>query len=162
MSGEYIDFGFDEFQKDLNKLDEKLKRIDEKQKDEIAQQVLSDVSQVFLAEQKRLLRSAPNPAYHRFADWLQVWIYKNKSGWRLQVGYPTDVIKEHIEVLIAEFGRPGAKGLKKGGKDSKGRKIGKIEAYSHIRASMFLKREEVMAEVQRRWEEEILEEWERG
>ena len=156
---EYMDFGLDEFQAKCAKLNEKFKELDEKQQEKLANEVLTDAAQLFLTEQKRLLAAAPNPKYAKFADWLEVWTYKGKNGWRVQVGYSTETIKEHLEVLIVEFGRPGARGLKKGGKDTLGRKIGKIDAYSHIRASMFLKKEDVMAEVQRRWEEEILKEW---
>ena len=156
---EYMDFGLDEFQRKAADLYEKFKELDQKQQDKLANDVITEAAQIFLAEQKRLLAASPNPAYHKFAEWLSVWTYKNKNGWRVQVGYTTEVINEHIEVLITEFGRPGARGLKKGGKDTLGRKIGKVESYSHIRASMFLKKEEVMAEVQRRWEEEILKAW---
>lgn len=156
---EYMDFGLDEFQQKAAELYKKFEALNRKTRNELAEKVITEAAQIFLAEQKRLLAASPNPEYCKFADWLSVWTYKNKNGWRVEVGYTTEVIKDHIEVLITEFGRPGARGLKKGGKDTLGRKIGKVEPYSHIRASMFLKKEEVMAEVQRRWEEEILKAW---
>lgn len=158
MSG-YIDLGLDGLQRDIQALDEKFRKMDKAVQDRIANEVIAEAGQIFLEEQKRLLAAAPNPKTRKFADWLKVWTYKNKSGWRVQVGYPTEVIREHIEVLITEFGRPGTKGIKKGGKDSRGRKIGKIEPYSVIRASMFLKKEDVMKEVERRFYEEIERIW---
>lgn len=158
MSG-YIDLGLDGFQRDIQALEEKFRKMDKEVQDRIAKEVVAEAGQIFLEEQKRLLASAPNPKYHQFADWLKLWTYKSKSGWRVHVGYPTEVIREHIGVLIVEFGRPGKKGKKKGGKDSLGRKIGKVEPYSHVVASMFLKREEVMEEVKRRFYEEIEKIW---
>lgn len=158
MSG-YIDLGLDGLQHDIQALDEKFQKLDATVQDKIASEVIAEAGQIFLEEQKRLLAAAPNPKYHQFADWLKVWTYKSKSGWNVQVGYPTEVIREHIEVLITEFGRPGTKGKKKGGKDSLGRKIGKVEPYSIIRASMFLKREDVTKEVKQRFYEEIEKIW---
>lgn len=158
MSG-YIDLGLDGFQRDVQALEEKFRKMDKEVQDRIAKEVVAEAGQIFLEEQKRLLASAPNPKYHQFADWLKLWTYKDKSGWHVHVGYPTEVIREHIGVLIVEFGRPGKKGKKKGGKDSLGRKIGKVEPYSHVVASMFLKREEVMEEVKRRFYEEIEKIW---
>lgn len=158
MSG-YIDLGLDGFQRDVQALEEKFRKMDKEVQERIAKEVVAEAGQIFLEEQKRLLASAPNPKYHQFADWLKLWTYKGKSGWHVHVGYPTEVIREHIGVLIVEFGRPGKKGKKKGGKDSLGRKIGKVEPYSHVVASMFLKREEVMEEVKRRFYEEIEKIW---
>lgn len=157
---EGMDFGLDELKKNAEKLAEDFAKLDDRFRERIAKEVLEEAGQIFLEEQKRLLSQAPNSdKIAKFANWLKVWIIETKTGWRLEVGYPTAVIRGHIEVMITEFGRPGARGLKKGGKDSKGRKIGKVEPYSHIRASMFLKREAVMAEVEQRIEEELLRVW---
>lgn len=157
---EGMDFGLDELKKNAEKLAEDFAKLDERFRERIAKEVLEEAGQIFLEEQKRLLSQAPNSdKIAKFANWLKVWIIETKTGWRVEVGYPTVVIRNHIEVMITEFGRPGAKGLKKGGKDSKGRKIGKVEPYSHIRASMFLKREAVMEEVRRRLEAELLRIW---
>lgn len=155
-----MDFGFDDLKKNAEKLAEDFGKLDDQFGKRIVKEVLEEAGQIFLEEQKRLLSQAPNSnKIAKFADWLKVWIIETKTGWRVEVGYPTAVIRNHIEVMITEFGRPGAKGLKKGGKDSKGRKIGKVEPYSHIRASMFLKKEAVMEEVRRRLEEELLRIW---
>lgn len=155
-----MDFGFDDLKKDAEKLMEEYQKLETKLKTRIAKEVLEEAGQIFLNEQKRLLSQAPNSnKIAKFADWLKVWIVETKTGWRLEVGYPTTVIRNHIEVMITEFGRPGAKGLKKGGRDSKGRKIGKVEPYSHIRTSMLLKRETVMKEIRGRLEAELLSIW---
>lgn len=156
---EGMDFGFDELKKDAERLMEKYQALETELKNRIAKEVLEEAGQIFLNEQKRLLSNAPSGRdIGKFAAWLRVRLMKTKKGWLVTVGYPAEVIREHIEVLIAEFGRPGAKGEKKGGKDSRGRRIGKVEPYSHIRAAMFLKKEEVMKEVQKRLEE-LLKIW---
>lgn len=185
MSG-YIDLGLDGLQHDIQALDEKFRKLDAAVQDKIASEVIAEAGQIFLEEQKRLLAAAPNPKMHKFADSLKIWERKSKGGWRVEVGYPAEMFsvvrkkrkskvkkgismsyehekyveeKDNIEVYIYEFGRPGAKGLKKGGTDTLGRKIGKTEPYSVIRASMFLKREDVMKEVEKRFYEEIERIW---
>lgn len=185
MSG-YIDLGLDGFQRDTQALEEKFRKMDKEVQDRIAKEVVAEAGQIFLEEQKRLLASAPNPKMRKFADSLKIWEHESKSGWRVEVGYPAEMFsvvrkkrkskvkkgvsmsyehekyveeKDNIEVYIYEFGRPGAKGLKKGGTDTIGRKIGKTEPYSVIRAAMFLKREEVVKEIERRFYEEIEKIW---
>lgn len=157
--GGYIDLGLDGLQRSIEELDKKFWELGKKARDKIAKEVIAEAGQIFLEEQKRLLAAAPNPKYAKFTAWLKVWTQETKSGWRVEVGYPTEVIREHIEVLIVEFGRPGKRGRKKGGKDKRGRKIGKIDSYSHIIASTFLKREDVMKEVKQRFYEEIEKLW---
>lgn len=162
---DYIDLGLDELQRSIKELDKKFEQLDQKVKDELAKQVVAEAGQLFLAEQKRLLATAPNPKMRKFANSLKVWTRQTKSGWQVNVGYPAEMFsetgngKENLEVFIYEFGRPGVRGKKKGGRDSLGRKIGKIEQYSVIRASLALKKEAVMKEVEQRFYEELRREW---
>lgn len=164
---DYIDLGLDELQRSIKELDKKFEQLDQKVKDELAKQVVAEAGQLFLAEQKRLLATAPNPKMRKFANSLKVWTRQTKSGWQVNVGYPAEMFsetgngKENLEVFIYEFGRPGVRGKKKGGRDSLGRKIGKIEQYSVIRASLALKKEAVMKEVEQRFYEELGKEWDR-
>lgn len=161
----YIDLGLDELQRGIKELDKKFEQLDQKVKDELAKQVVAEAGELFLAEQKRLLAAAPNPKMRKFASSLKVWTRQTKSGWQVNVGYPAEMFsetgngKENIEVFIYEFGRPGVKGKKKGGRDSLKRKIGKIEQYSVIRASLALKRKAVLKEVEQRFYEELGKEW---
>lgn len=163
----YIDLGLDELQQNIKELDKKFEQLGQKVKDELAKQVIIEAGELFLAEQKRLLAAAPNSKMRKFADLLKVYTRQTKSGWQVNVGYPAEMFsetengKENIEVFIYEFGRPGAKGKKKGGRDSLGRKIGKVEQYSVIRASMLLKKEQVMKEVEQRFYEELGKEWDK-
>lgn len=64
--------------------------------------------------------------------------------------------------MIIEFGRPGKKSRKKGDKDKLGRKIGAVQAYSHIRAALISKKKAITELAENRFRDEIEELWEKG
>ena len=57
-------------------------------------------------------------------------VVTKKGNANVLVGYDSNAIEQAPESVVIEFGRPGKK---RGGIDSKGRKIGKMEAIPHIR-----------------------------
>ena len=57
-------------------------------------------------------------------------VVTKKGNANVLVGYDSNAIEQAPESVVIEFGRPGKK---RGGIDSKGRKIGKMEAVPHIR-----------------------------
>ncbi|MCL1823926.1 MAG: hypothetical protein FWG44_06955 [Oscillospiraceae bacterium] len=95
-------------------------------------------------EQKRLI-AEKSP---KLAELITVSIHQNQARTKATVGFSGDVIKEHPEVLVMEFGRPGlspsSMRRRKYGfnKDSLGRNIGKVEGIAAIRRAWFSKRDE--------------------
>lgn len=153
MSTEFIELGVDEFEKKTALLTEDFAKIEKKLREEISKEVLEEAAQVFLNEQKAII----SQKYPQYVKWLTVWTKKSKNGYRLYVGYTN--VKDHLEVMITEFGRPGARGGKKGGKDSLKRKIGKVEPFPHIRASKILKQDEFNEKLAQLLEKRLAEEW---
>ena len=144
----------------IKQLDEMGKEI----KDNVCKEAVTKAAPVLLDEEIRLLQKAPNfPRFKAISpSMLMSRVYKNKDGaYIAQCGYNTETIEQHIEVLILEFGRPGngKRSVKKGGIDKIGRKIGVVQPYSHIRAAMYNKKDElrelvgsyVLDEAERLW-----------
>ncbi len=139
-----IEMGFESVDEGINSLIADLDKISNYAKEKICKEAVEGAVAIVFDEEKRIL--AANPKYSGFAKQLSCTIQKNRhSGYTAYCGYSTEVIKNNIEVLIIEYGRPGhgKKALKKHGRDIKGRKIGVVQPYSHIRAAWFVKKDEV-------------------
>lgn len=120
-------------------IDELIKMLDEISgltRNRVCKEAVTKAVPVIYNEEKRILSA--NPKYSHFANLLSYDVYKNRHGnYVANCGYSTETINEHMEVLIIEFGRSGGK------IDKKGRKIGVVQPYSHIRAAWFSKKDEV-------------------
>lgn len=139
-----IQMGFEGVEEEINSLIADLDRISNYTKDKFCKEAVEGAAEIVFDEEKRIL--AANPKYSGFARLLSCEVQKNKhNGYAAYCGYSSDVIKDHIEVLIIEYGRPGhgKKALKRHGTDKKGRKIGIVQPYPHIRAAWFSKKDEV-------------------
>lgn len=139
-----IQMGFEGAEEEINALIADLDRISNYTKDKICREAVEGAAQIVFDEEKRIL--AANPKYSGFADLLSCEVQKNRhGGYIAYCGYSTEVIKENIKVLIIEYGRPGhgKKAVRKHGIDRKGRKIGVVQPYPHIRAAWFSKKGEV-------------------
>lgn len=173
-------FSSDGAEEDMKDLLLTLTRMEKRLKDPICSKAIDAAAPILLEEEKRLLERAPN--YHNFPNlktsWLTIRKFKNRHlRWIAQVGYESDIIEKHPETLILEFGRPGHSKirelkkpdrskqgsfltLRRCGRDKKGRKIGVIQPYSHIRAAWFAKKDEIRKcvakiifdEIERTWE----------
>lgn len=139
-----IQMGFEGAEEEINSLIADLDRISNYTKDKFCKEAVEGAAEIVLDEEKRIL--AANPKYSGFAKQLSCEVQKNKhNGYVAYCGYSSEVIKDRIEVLIIEFGKPGhgQKALKRHGIDTKGRKIGVVQPYPHIRAAWFSKKDEV-------------------
>jgi len=155
MSSEEF-FSVDGLGEDINRLIAKLDSLDRKVKNEIINKAAIEGAEILLAEQRRIIQGK----YPQFTNWLQCGVRQNaRTGTTIAwAGYNTETIKEHFEVLIVEFGRPSPK--RKNGRDKLGRRIGAVQPYSHIRASIFNKKSEIakhvgsvlFSEVKKIWE----------
>lgn len=136
--------GFEGAEEEINALISDLDRISNYTKEKICKEAVEGAAQTVLDEEKRIL--AANPKYSSFSDLLSREVQKNKhGGYVAYCGYSTEVINNHIEVLIIEYGRPGhgKKAIQKHGIDKRGHKIGVVQPYPHIRAAWFSKKDEV-------------------
>lgn len=143
---------------DIKQLINQLYKLDKQAVNQIMPEVMQAVGNELLDEEKRII----NGKYPQFSDKLSVMNEHTGKLWRVKAGYSTEVINSNIEVLITEFGRPGKKARKKGGKDSKGRKIGAIEPYPHIRAALINKKEQVLKLAEKMLLERIEREWQKN
>lgn len=138
------EMGFEGATEGINDLISKLNEISTTTLQSACKDAVTNAVPIVLNEEKRILSA--NPKYAKFAKMLSYDVYKNRFGnYVANCGYSTETIKNNIEVLIIEFGRPGSskKAVQKGGIDKKKRKIGVIQPYSHIRAAWFSKKDEV-------------------
>lgn len=148
----------------IKQLINQLDKLDKHAVNQIMPEVMQAVGNELLQEEKRILsggRTQTGKPF-KFADKLSVMTEHTGKLWRVKAGYSTEVINSNIEVLITEFGRPGKKARKKGGKDSKGRTIGVVQPYPHIRAALINKKEQVLKLAEKMLLERIEREWQKN
>ena len=125
----------------IAELDSKLAKIERDVSDEIMNTVLKEAAGMLQDEQKRILAAAPSPGIRSLAADLSIWKDNSKPAPRkvsYRAGYSGDKINQSIKYFVIEYGRPGKKHKVT---DSKGRRIGRVQPYSHIRATWFLKQD---------------------
>ena len=138
-----------------------LNELDSKVTDEIMPDVVEEAGETLLQEERRILNAKPykKNGPRELPTLLTKETIKIGKVYKAKAGYTTEAIRNHPETVITEFGRPGKKGRKKGGKDSKGRKIGVVQAYPHIRTAVINKKDEIYENAERRFKEAIEREW---
>lgn len=159
MAGDFIEMNHDELMKQIANLDRKLSEMDEKISGEISDRVIKEAAFQLHNEQKRLLSQAPTPGIRRLASDLSVWkSSKGETSGKVsyRTGYSDDKISKSIKYFVVEFGRPGKKNKQK---DKKGRRIGRVEPYSHIRAAKFTLGDSINKFIAERINSEIDKKW---
>ena len=159
MADEFIDMNHAELMRQLADFDKKLAQMDEKVSNEISETVIREAANKLHSEQKRILSGAPTEGIRRLADDLSVWKDNSRPAPRkvsYRAGYSDDKIRKSIKYFVIEYGRPGKKHKEK---DKKGRKIGRIQPYSHIRAAWFISKDDINKFIAERLSEEILKHW---
>ena len=159
MSDDFIDMNHAEIMRQLADFDRKLAQMDEKVSNEIAEKVIKEAANKLHSEQKRILSGAPTEGIRRLADDLSVWKDNSRPAPRkvsYRAGCSDDKINKSIKYFVIEYGRPGKKNK---AKDSKGRRIGRIQPYSHIRAAWFINKDAINKFIAGRLDEEIQRRW---
>jgi len=161
MADEIFDLGFSGMQMELDKLILALDRMSD-DVDGNALQAMEESAEIIAAEQKRLLAAAHfRKPTADLASLIRVHKAKNKRYYHLRIGYDSEAIHEHPELLVIEFGRPGKSARRSGKTDSLKRKKGDFPPVTpHIRAGLDLSkdkaaanfRDKIMEIVRRRWE----------
>lgn len=92
---------------------------------------IMDAAEIIKAEQKRLL----DQQFPQLSG--LITIQKTKKGKKTiaKIGYSTETLRQHPELLVIEYGRPGQSARCRGLTDKKGRKKGQFPSQCiHIRA----------------------------
>lgn len=159
MSDDLIEMNHAMILQQLAELDRRLSKLGKDMSGSIMNDVLKEAAAQLSAEQKRILLTAPSAGIRSFASDLSVWkddSHPAQGKVTYRAGYSADKIRQSIKYLVIEYGRPGKRGKEK---DKKGRRIGRIQPFSHIRAAWFLKRNAINSFLVRRIDEEITGRW---
>ena len=165
MSDDLIEMDITALQRQFADMLKRLETIDRELRSSIMNDVLKEAAHQLSSEQKRILSTAPTAGIRSLASDLAVWRDNSHAApakVTYRAGYPESKIGrgegKSIKYYVIEFGRPGKRGKTK---DSKGRRIGRVQPFSHIRAAWFLKRNEINRYIVRRIDEEISGRWNR-
>ena len=157
---DFISFDTAELQKQIAAIDRKLSTIDRDLRNGIMDTVLHEAAEQLQAEQKRILSTAPTEGIRGLASELSIWKDTRKSApskVSYRAGYSDSKVEQSKKYFIIEFGRPGKRHA--AGIDKKGRRIGRVAPFSHIRAAWFLKKDSINKYIAERVDAEILERW---
>ena len=147
-------------QRQLAEIEKKLTTIDRDLRNGIMDNVLKDAAGQLQSEQKRILSTAPSEGIRGLASDLTIWKDDSRPApgkVSYPAGYSSDKTENNKKYFIIEYGRPGKRHAS--GVDKLGRKIGRIQPFSHIRAAFFLKRDGINKYIAQRIDDEILKRW---
>lgn len=156
---DFIEMNHADMLRQIAELDKTLAGLEKSVSGEIMDTVLHEAAEMLKDEQANILSSAPTDGIRSLAKDLSVWKDIRRPAPRkvsYRAGYSDDKINRSIKYFVIEYGRPGKKGKTK---DSKGRRIGRVQPYSHIRAAWFLKKDAINKYIAERINEEIMRRW---
>ncbi len=156
---DFIEMNHADLLHQIAELDKKLAQIERDVSNEIMNTVLKEAAGMLQDEQKRILAAAPSPGIRSLAADLSIWKDNSKPAPRkvsYRAGYSSDKINQSIKYFVIEYGRPGKRHRTT---DRKGRRIGRVQPYSHIREAWFLKQDYINTYIAARVGEEILKRW---
>ena len=163
MADDFFGFDFQGFQGQINALAEKLDRMSEDVSAE-AESAAKEAAEIIAREQRRLLSKALFK--ERKADLIGLIRVRKDSSrkyYRLKIGYDSDAIRQHPELLVIEFGRPGKSARRSKLTDSLGRKKGDFPPMTpHIIPGFYLAKEEAAEHFRQRLLEAARRQWENG
>lgn len=159
-----FDLGLDGMQLQIEQLTAVLDRMDERVREGV-EQATTECAQMIMREQKRML-SAANFAAPKanLAGLIKITRYKSYWGnTYTRVGYDAQAVREHPEVLVVEFGRPGKSARRMEATDRLGRKKGAFPPHTpHIIAGLIFAKEDVTRHFRNRLAEIARNEWNGG
>lgn len=162
MTDDFISMDTAALQRQFAEMNKKLVNVDRDLRGSIMDHVLREAAGQLQAEQKRILSTAPTEGIRNLASDLSIWKDNRKPASAkvsYRAGYSDDKIRKSIKYFVIEYGRPGAR--HRAGIDKRGRKIGRVAPFPHIRAAWFLKREAINKFIAERIDTEITERWNR-
>lgn len=163
MADEFFGFDAEGFEKQVTELIIKLDRMAE-DVDANALEAAKESAEIIAREQKRLLSAADfaHPTAN-IAGLIRVTQNKRSKYYRLSIGYDSEAIKQHPEVLVIEFGRPGKSARRISPTDAIGRKKGQFPPQTpHIVAGYLLAKDEAVQHFHDRMLEIARRRWNNG
>lgn len=158
---DFFDFDFAGMQMQVNEL---ISRLDKMASDVDvgAVQAAQEAAEIIAKEQRRLLSQAVFKEHKAdLVSLIRVRQASSKKYFRLAIGYDSEAIQQHPELLVIEFGRPGKSARRRKATDSLGRKKGDFPPVTpHIIPGFYLGKEDagehfrqkLLEIAQRRWE----------
>ena len=163
MADDFFNFGIDQFQQQINMLVRDLDKMSEAVETG-AVEAANEAAEMIASEQKRLLSSAR--FQHGNADLaglIKVKRSSSKKYYRLNIGYDSETIKEHPEVLVIEYGRPGKSARRMKSTDSLGRKKGDFPPQTpHIKPGFILAKDKAAEHFREKLLEIAKQKWNNG
>lgn len=163
MADDFFGFDFQGFQGQINALAEKLDRMAEDVSAE-AESAAKEAAEIIAREQRRLLSKALFREHKAdLIGLIRVRKDSSRKYYRLKIGYDSDAIQQHPELLVIEFGRPGKSARRSKLTDSLGRKKGDFPPMTpHIIPGFYLAKEEAAEHFRQRLLEAARRQWENG
>lgn len=163
MADDFFGFDFQGFQGQINALVEKLDRMSEDVSAE-AESAAKEAAEIIAREQRRLLSKALFREHKAdLIGLIRVRKDSSRKYYRLKIGYDSDAIQQHPELLVIEFGRPGKSARRSKLTDSLGRKKGDFPPMTpHIIPGFYLAKEEAAEHFRQRLLEAARRQWENG
>ena len=163
MADDFFGFDFQGFQGQINALAEKLDRMSEDVSAE-AESAAKEAAEIIAREQRRLLSKALFREHKAdLIGLIRVRKDSSRKYYRLKIGYDSDAIRQHPELLVIEFGRPGKSARRSKLTDSLGRKKGDFPPMTpHIIPGFYLAKEEAAEHFRQRLLEAARRQWENG
>ena len=163
MADDFFGFDFQGFQGQINALAEKLDRMSEDVSAE-AESAAKEAAEIIAREQRRLLSKALFREHKAdLIGLIRVRKDSSRKYYRLKIGYDSDAIRQHPELLVIEFGRPGKSARRSKLTDSLGRKKGDFPPMTpHIIPGFYLAKEEAAEHFRQRLLEAARRQWEDG
>ncbi len=160
---DFFDFDFQGFQGQISALIENLDQM-ARDVDAGALQAMKESAEIIAKEQRRLLSQAVFKEHKAdLAGLIKVRQMTGKRYFRLGIGYDSETIKQHPELLVIEFGRPGKSARRMKATDSLGRKKGDFPPVTpHIIPGFYLGKEDAGEHFRHKLIEIARRRWENG
>lgn len=163
MADDMFDMGLEQFQQQINILVRDLDQMSEAV-EAGAVEAANEAAEMIAAEQRRLLSAAV--FQHKKADLaalIKVKKSNSKKYYRLNIGYDSETIKAHPEVLVIEYGRPGKSARRMKPTDKLGRKKGDFPPQTpHIKPGFILAKDKAAEHFRDRLLEIARQKWNNG
>lgn len=163
MAEDIFDLGLERFQQQINLLVRDLDQMS-RAVESGAVAAAEESAEMIAAEQKRLLSAASfRNKTADLAALITVKQSRSKKYYRLNIGYDSAAIKEHPEVLVIEYGRPGKSARRMKSTDKLGRKKGDFPPQTpHIKPGFILAKDKAAGHFRDRLLEIARRKWNNG
>lgn len=163
MADDMFDLGLEQFQQQINILVRDLDQMSEAV-EAGAVEAANEAAEMIAAEQRRLLSAA---VFQRkkadLAALIKVKKSNSKKYYRLNIGYDSETIKAHPEVLVIEYGRPGKSARRMKPTDKLGRKKGDFPPQTpHIKPGFILAKDKAAEYFREKLLEIAKQKWNNG